>query len=210
MKKSILVGFSLMSALLLVSCSSTTSQSSSKDASKVSSLKKDIASLKLELKEEKSNSKESQDSSSTKQETKTFGLNEEAIAALNDKKYFGLKLTSATKTFDDHGQSLVNSDVQSLSISNEKSVQFTFNYINYADDEGFLPSLQYFTVYGPDNVAATIVNQQEGQDSVSIGRSSNTTFWANFSQPINTGDKVQIEFKMDNQETPFVFSAQVN
>ncbi|WP_446838970.1 hypothetical protein [Lacticaseibacillus paracasei] len=210
MKKSLLVGFSLMSALLLASCSSTTSQSSSKDGSKISSLKKDIASLKSQLKEEKSNSNESEDSSSAEQETKTFGINEEAIAALNDKKYFGLKLTSATKTFDDHGQSLVNSDVQSLSISNEKSVQFTFNYINYADDEGFLPSLQYFTVYGPDNVAATIVNQQEGQDSVSIGRSSNTTFWANFSQPIKAGDKVQIEFKMDNQETPFVFSAQVN
>jgi hypothetical protein len=38
-----------------------------------------------------------------------------------------------------------------------------------------------------------------------LGRSSNTTFWANFSQPIKAGDKVQIEFKMDNQETPFVF-----
>ncbi|WP_322835643.1 hypothetical protein [Lacticaseibacillus paracasei] len=131
------------------------------------------------------------------------------MAAVKGEKYFGLKLTSATKSFDSHGQSLVNDDEQALSISNEKSVQFTFNYTNYADSEGFLPSLQYFTVFGTDNAAATIVNQQEGQDSVSVGRSSNTTFWANFAQPINSGDKVQIEFKLSNQAEPFVFETTV-
>lgn len=205
MKKSLLVGFSLMSALLLASCSSTTNSSASSSHAKSS---------KVESSEDESSQYDDAEDSDTSDDSTssgiTYGLNEEAVIGTGDTDYYGLTFTSATKKFDAHGQTLVNSDITSLAISNEKSVQFTVNYSNKGDSDSWIPSIYDFAVYDESGQAGEVVDQQEGQTEVSQGHSGTTTFWVNFSNVVPAGSQLEAEYQPDGMDEPIKFDLTVN
>lgn len=149
------------------------------------------------------------ESDSSTSSSVSYSINEEATMSSSNER-LGLTLTSATKTFNEHGQSLIGSDMKDIAITNEKTVQFTFKYKNYSNTESWLPSIFDFTVYDANGDAATLVNQQDGQDEVAKGRSSQTTFWANFSEPISKGAKVEVDYQGEGLDTPLTFTATVN
>lgn len=148
---------------------------------------------------------EESDTSSNKYEIGT----EASLTNSNDEE-LGLTLVSATKNFNQHGQDLIGSDMKDLAITNDKTVQFTFKYKNHSYNESWLPSIFNFTVYDENGDAATLVNQQDGQDEVAKGRASQTTFWANFNEPIAKGAKVEVDYQGDGLDTPLTFTATVN
>lgn len=154
-----------------------------------------------------SDDSDSSDESSVNSNAK-YKVNEEAALGSSGEKQLSLTLASATKSFNEHGQSLLTSDLD-LAISNEKSVQVTFKYTNVAYDESWLPSIFDFTVYDKDGNAGEIVNQQDGQDEVAKGRSSQTTFWVNFDSATPSGSAIEIDYQGENLETPITFAATV-
>lgn len=155
--------------------------------------------------EDSSNSSDNSESS-----TRTYGLNEEATIGTDSAELYGLSFTSVTKQFNEHGKTLVDSDIPSIAISNDKSVQFTVNYTNKGDDTPWLPSIYDFTVYGENGTAGEVVSQQDGQNEVSVGHSGVTTFWVNFSQAMPAGAKLTAEYRPDGMETAIEFSLTVN
>lgn len=153
---------------------------------------------------------ESVDSSDTSS-SQAYGLNEKAeLADSENNPLVSLTVTSATKTFNAHGQSLVGDDIESIAISNEKTVQFTISYTNEDDSENYLPSIFDFSVYDSNGTAATIVNQQDGQTEVSKGHTASTTFWANFTNDTPKGSKVELEYQPDGMDSPVTFDLTVN
>lgn len=139
-----------------------------------------------------------------------YEVGQEAALSNGTSKMLGLTLASATKSFNQHGQDLLNSAVDdSLAISNEKTVQLTFKYKNYDYDQSWYPSIFDFTVYDSDGNAGELINQQDGDDEVAKGRSSQTTFWANFDQDMPAGSKVEVDYQGQNLETPVTYTATV-
>lgn len=182
-------------------------------SAEVSSLKKQVSSLKAENSSLKSSSGSSSDESeaSSSSETNTHGLNEDATTSSPDgSPLVSVKFTSVTKKFDSHGQSLVNSDMSELAISNQKSVQFTITYTNVGQSENFLPSLQDFAVYDSNGTAGEIVNQQEGQTEVSQGHSASSTFWVNFQNDTPVGSKVEVEWSPSDVDGSAIYELTVN
>ncbi|KRK74145.1 hypothetical protein FD02_GL000740 [Lacticaseibacillus nasuensis JCM 17158] len=153
----------------------------------------------------------SDDSSEDTTSSTPYEIGQEAkLSDGSGNQMWGLKLTSATKNFNSSGQNLVNSDIDTIAITNEKSVQFSFNYTNYGDSESYLPTIWDFTVYDQSGTAGEIVDQQDGQNEVSIGHNGNTTFWVNFTSAVGKGDKVTLEYQPDGLDSPITFEATVN
>lgn len=135
-------------------------------------------------------------------------VNDEGELSSDGEKLLGLTLVSATKSFNQHGQNLIG-DTSGLAITNENSVQLTFKYNNYAYEESWLPSIFDFTAYDKNGRAGTIVNQQDGQDEVAQGRSSQTTFWVNFKDATPAGSKIEIDYQGLDLDSPLTFTATV-
>lgn len=136
---------------------------------------------------ESTESLESSESESVK--SKVYGLNEQYK---ND--MYGLKITQADQNFDDHGMSLVNSDIPTLKVSQQNGVQITVDYENIDSSEDFLPSIWNFKVYDDDGKTGEIINQQEGQDEVSKGHIGTTHFWVNLQKPYADTKYIEVEY----------------
>ena len=155
----------------------------------------------------------SADSDSSSESTTTYGLNEKAVLSDTDaNSLYGITVTSATKTFNQHGLSLEDQDSKDMGIGvdSKKAVQFTINYENIGDSENFLPSIFDFAAYDANGSTGDIVNQQDGQTEVSEGHNGTTTFWVNFADDTNKGDKVELDYQPDGLDTPMVFDLTVN
>ncbi len=137
----------------------------------------------------------SSDSDTSKDTTpETSSSESKEILSLNQEyknKNFGIKVTQADQNFNEHGRGLVNDDI--FKLSQENGVQITIDYTNY-DMTSFLPSIFDFTVYDDGNKTAKILNQQDGQDAVSKGRTGTTTFWVNLQKPYSETKYIEIEY----------------
>lgn len=133
------------------------------------------------------------DTSKNKTSEKSSSESKE-ILSLNQEyknRNFGIKVTQADQNFSEIGRSLINSDV--FELSQENGVQITVDYTNY-NMTSFLPSIFDFTVYDNGNKTAKILNQQDGQDAVSKGRTGTTTFWVNLQKPYSETKYIEIEY----------------
>ena len=131
MKKSLLVGFSLMSALLLASCSSSTSQSSSKDASKISSLKSEVSSLKAQLSDSSNDDEESSESDdSDSQTTHTGKIGDTMEFETGEKVTVSKVADDASAPVQDMADGEHAVDV-TLTVENTKSTLLDFNAQNF-------------------------------------------------------------------------------
>lgn len=147
------------------------------------------SSLSDRTQDDNSSSDSSELSSESSSEKVKLSLNEEYKTST-----FGIKITQANQNWNEHGQSLVDdTTIPSLSVSSQNGLQVTVDYTNY-DMDSFLPSIFDFTVYDNDGKAGKIVNQQDGQDEVSKGRTGTTTFWVNLPKPYADTKYVEIEY----------------
>lgn len=213
MKKMLNIVVLSVLSLLLTACSSSPTSKNTATISSLqaanSSLKKENDSLKGVTSESSSADKNS--TSVDQSSAKAYGLNEKAeIIDSDNTPIVSLTLTSATKSFSDWGQTLRDEDMGSITISNEKTVQFTVAYTNLNDSENYLPSIYDFAVYDSSGTAATIVDQQDGQTEVSKGHTASTTFWANFNNNTPKGSKIELEYQLDDMDSPITFDLTVN
>lgn len=146
-------------------------------------------------------SSETASSSST---AKTYKLGQE----FKDGDLYGIMIDSVGQNWNAHGQTIVDGDIQSLSVSSTKGLQITFDYTNYDLSENFLPSEWDFTVYDDKGHAGKLVSQQDGQDEVSKGHSGTSTFWVNMNRPVSQIKYVEIEY--NNKDTGTTSRFKVN
>lgn len=140
----------------------------------------------------------SSETSSKSEKQPTYGLNEESVLAENGTdKMYGIKITQADQTFNDHGQGLVGETEMGagMNLSKDNGLQITAEYKNYGLSEPFLARTQYFTIYDDDGNTAEMLQQQDGQDEVTEGHTGSTHFWVNLKKPVSQTKYVEIEYK---------------
>lgn len=174
MKKVGLLGILSMSLLFFAACSN------SETSKTINSLEKENKELKSKVSYYEKNSAPSAEITGSSDETNsedtpTFKLNEETVIVDEDnKKIYNVKIVEATTSQSAFPEHMVNLD----NYNTEKMVAVKIEYKNIALDEPFLPYSNYFQAYGKDGKALVQVNQQNGQESVAVGRTSTTQlFW---------------------------------
>lgn len=169
----------VFSSLVLGACGNTTSSTDSDAQKTIDSLKTENSSMnkKIELYESLLTTDESSSSTETSetedQSTIKLSLNQ-ALELGDGKKQAEIKVIEATtnqSAFPEHMISLDRYDTS-------KMVAVTIEYTNVAMDDNFLPYAQYFQAFSDDGQKLEQVEQQNGQDAVSIGRTGKTQlFW---------------------------------
>ncbi|WP_288395370.1 hypothetical protein [uncultured Vagococcus sp.] len=174
MKKVSLLGFLSISLLFFGACSN------SDNSETINSLEKENKDLKEKVAYYEKNSESSSETKSpldetNSEDTPTFKLNEEAVIVdENSQKIYSIKIIEATTNQSAFPEHMINLD----NYNTEKMVAVKIEYKNIALDEPFLPYSNYFQAYGKDGKALVQVNQQNGQESVAVGRTSTTQlFW---------------------------------
>lgn len=117
-------------------------------------------------------------------------LNEDVPLAISNKEVASIKITEVStnqNSFPSHMVSLDDYDTT-------KMISVTIDYKNIAMPEAFLPHSGNFQAFDKDGKSLKRVNQQNGQDSVTEGRTGTTKIF--FELPIDGNDfsKVEIEF----------------
>lgn len=189
--KRIKLGLFLVLLIGLAGCTSD-----SENSSTVSSLEKTVESLKTEnsklrsgqgVQETQSDSSDTQ--TSDKKESKIKGMDEESVYKSNGKDALSIKVIEATtnqSVFPEHMISLEDYDT-----SNMIAVKFEFKNIDLSDDYGM--NIAELTAYDASGKAYEIVNQQNGQDYVGIGRSSTSQFYWEVPNAGNVNE-IEIDF----------------
>lgn len=203
MRKYLLVCIPL---LLLVGCRESNSGDEVNKLEKtVSSLKKEngelnkrIESLQSIIDTLDSSSTNSSSSSSSSSENKKseYGLNVDVPLTDGSKETLRLKATKASTNQADFPEHMISLDTYDTS----KMVSVTFEYTNVAYGEAFLPHAQYFQAFTKDGKSLERVNQQDGQDMVTEGRTGTTKlFWE---LPIDGSqfDEIEIDFVPSNEK----------
>ncbi|MGL9945690.1 hypothetical protein IGJ63_000799 [Enterococcus sp. DIV1375a] len=176
--KKIVIGL-IFSSLLLGACGNTTSSTNSDAQKTIDSLKTENSNMNKKIKFYESLLKTDESSSSTEtsktenQSATKLSLNQ-TLELGDEKKQAEIKVIEATtnqSAFPEHMISLDNYDTT-------KMVAVTIEYTNVAMDDNFLPYSSYFQAFSDDGQKLEQVNQQNGQDAVSMGRTGKTQlFW---------------------------------
>lgn len=162
-----------------------------------------ISSLKAENEKLKSgeSTQESEVQESESSEDLYFNyLNEEVRLSNGEKETAMIKITQAStnqSVFPEHMINLDNYDTN-------KMVAVTIEYTNVAIPSPFLVLASYFQAFGKDGKALVQVDQQNGQDAVTEGRTGVTQlFWE---LPVNGNDfnQMEIDFVIDKKIATFI------
>lgn len=177
--KKIIIGL-IFSSIALGACGNTTSSTANSDAQKtIDSLKTENSSMnkKIELYESLLTTDESSSSTETSetedQSAIKLSLNQ-ALELGDGKKQAEIKVIEATTNQSAFPEHMISLD----SYDTSKMVAVTIEYTNVAMDDNFLPYANYFQAFSDDGQKLEQVDQQNGQDAVSIGRTGKTQlFW---------------------------------
>lgn len=130
------------------------------------------------------------DNNITKDDVSKINLNEELALGDGTQETARLKVVEVTTNqtaFPEHMLNLDNYDTT-------KMIAVKIEYTNVAMDEPFLPYSNYFQAFDKEGKALVQVNQQNGQDKVSTGRTGVTQLFWELNIDGNQFNELEIDF----------------
>ncbi|MDT2766510.1 hypothetical protein P7H38_07410 [Lactococcus raffinolactis] len=205
MKKLKTLGLLLLGIFIFSACSS------SNNSSEISKLKSE--NQKLRKRNEKLNSQisEYENGNSTKKEAETntssngtsekgtesekIKNNEPISFSLDGKEAIKLKVTSVSSNQSSFPSYMVSLDDYDVS----KMISVTIEYTNIAYTEAYIPHTQYFQAYTKTGASLERIDQQDGQDAVTTGRTGTTTIFFKSTDDTSTINEIELDFMSKNE-----------
>lgn len=197
-----LVSVTMLGMLILSGCSD------SKENETTDSLRKENTQLKEKLSEYETTNEPTVESNKPENVPKVSEktkLNEEVFLSMSGEEVASLKITEVSTNQSSFPNHMVSLD----EYNTDQMIAVTIEYKNIAMTEAFLPHASYFQAFDNEGKALTRVSQQNGQDSVTEGRTGVTKIF--FELPVNGSEfsEVEIEF-VPGTEKVAVFDLKVS